>query len=71
MARVLGKDEILNHLLEAASTKWGGATVEEMRPAFETVAEAIWKIEEFQLEPEEEPAHPATILHQGRRGREE
>mgnify|MGYP001125530411 CR=1 FL=1 len=71
MARELGKDKVLNDLLEAGAKKWGRAEVEEMRPAFETVAEAISKVEEFQLEPEEEPAHPATILRQGRRGREE
>jgi hypothetical protein len=71
MARELDKDAILNHLLEAASAKWSRSAVEETRPAFELAAEAIWKVEEFELDSEEEPAHPATITHRGIREREE
>jgi len=70
MTKELGKDETLNCLLEAASVKWGKAEIREICSAFELAAEAIWKVEEFQLEPEEEPAHPATIFHRGRRGKE-
>jgi len=69
MASERGKDEVLNRLLEAATVKWGRGVVEAMRPAFESTAEAIWKVQEFQLEAEEEPAHPATILRE-RRGKE-
>ncbi|MFQ6075075.1 MAG: hypothetical protein ACE5Z5_02915 [Candidatus Bathyarchaeia archaeon] len=71
MVRELGKDEILNRLLEAAAEKWDRAEVEKMRPAFERAAEAVWRVEVFQLKPEEEPAYPTTIFHQGswRRGK--
>ncbi len=71
MARKLGRDEILNRLLEAAIIEWSREAVEEMRPAFETAAEAIWEVEQFQLEPEEEPALLTLILQRERRGRVE
>ncbi len=69
MARKLGKDEILDRLLEAATVEWGRAEAEKMRPAFEVAAEAIRKVEEFQLAPEEELTYPETISRK-RRGAE-
>lgn len=66
MVRKLGKDKILNQLIEAANKTWNRKEVEKMRTAFERMAEAIWKVEEFQLEPEEEPAYPTTIFNQMR-----
>jgi len=68
MAERLGKDEILKRLLEEATVRWGRDRVEEMRPAFDVAVEAVWKVGEFRLETEEEPAHPGTIRE--RRGRE-
>jgi hypothetical protein len=70
MIRRPGKDEILKRLLETALIEWG-KEVEEMQSAFEAAAEGIWKVEEFQLDPEEEPAILETILEKAtsRRGK--
>jgi hypothetical protein len=59
-----GKEEILKHLLTTASEKWSPERAAQIRPSLEAAADAIWKIENFQLKPDEQPEHPTLIFHQ-------
>ena len=63
MAGAPSRDEILNHLIEAATTRWGEAVAEELRPALERAAEMVRKVEGFHLEPEEEPASRFALIY--------
>ncbi len=71
MTKDFDKSEILTRFLRVATRKWGAERVEEIRPSLEKAAEAIWKVENFDLMPEEEPALITAILEQSRRERKE
>lgn len=49
------KKEFVKHLLDAALEKWGEKEVASIRSALERTAEAIWEVEGFELELEDEP----------------
>ena len=69
MVTKVEKEKVLKRLLEAAVETWGEAEIAKIRPAFETIAEAICTVEAASLEPEEEPAHPLTLFrHTWERG---
>lgn len=59
---IVEKEEILKKLLKTASKKWGGL-VDDLKPAIEATAEAVWRVEAFKISPSEEPANPPIILH--------
>ena len=53
------KAAFIEGLLKMASERWGREEVERLRPSLEMVAETIWTLEGFPLEPFEEPEGPA------------
>jgi len=55
------KERILGFLIESASERWGKSEFEELRPALTMMAEAIYKVEEFDLTVVDEPA-PRIVL---------
>lgn len=50
------KVAFVEHLVKMASERWGREEVEKLKSAIERIADAIWTLEVFQLEPSDEPA---------------
>lgn len=63
MGRKGGKTATLNRFLAVASDLWN---IEEIRPAIERTAEAVWQVEQFDVAPAEEPACAITAAHEAR-----
>jgi len=53
------KKAYIDHLMKMAVERWGANEVEQLRSALERTANAVWMVESFKLELDEEPAHPA------------
>jgi len=49
------KRACIDRLMKMAVERWGVDEVEQLRSALERTATAIWMVEGFKLEPEEEP----------------
>lgn len=47
----------IDHLMKMAEERWGADEVEQLGLALERIGNAIWMVEGFKLEPEEEPKH--------------
>jgi hypothetical protein len=52
------KEEIFIRLFEEATRRWGEEAAQELRSDIERAGEAIWQVESFKLEPEDEPSRP-------------
>jgi hypothetical protein len=50
------KEEIFVRLFEEATRRWGEEAAQELRPDIERAVEAIWQVEGYKLEPEDEPS---------------
>ena len=53
-----GKEETFVRLFEEAIRRWGEETAQELKSDIERAGEAIWQVERFKLEPEDEPSRP-------------
>ena len=51
-------EEIFVRLFEGATRRWGEEAAQELRSDIERAGEAIWQVESFTLEPEDEPSRP-------------
>jgi hypothetical protein len=54
-----GNEKIYNSFFERAKERWGEEKARALKPALERIAEAIWKVERFELGVEEEPSNPS------------
>ena len=52
-----GKEKIYNSFFERAKERWGEEEARALKPALEWIAEAVWKVERFELGIEEEPSN--------------
>jgi len=52
------KKEIFIRLFEEAIRRWGEEAAQELRSDIERAGEAIWQVEGYKLEPEDEPSLP-------------
>ncbi len=52
-----GKEKIHNTFFERAKERWGEEEARALKPALERIAEAVWKVERFELGIEEEPSN--------------
>ena len=52
------KEDIVTHLFEEATRRWGEEVAQELRSDIESVGEAIWQVESFKIKPEDEPSRP-------------
>ena len=50
--------EIFTRLFEEAIRRWGEEAIQELKSDIERAGEAIWQVERFKLEPEDEPSIP-------------
>ena len=50
-----GKDEQIDRFMKMAHERWGDEEYEQLKPALEKTAEAIHEVEEYNLEPDDEP----------------
>lgn len=53
-----GKEKKYNSFFERAKERWGEEEARALKPALERIAEAVWKVERFELGIEEEPSNP-------------
>ena len=51
-------EEIFIRLFEEAIKRWSEETAQELKSDIERISEAIWQVERFKLEPEDEPSRP-------------
>jgi hypothetical protein len=59
----LTKDQITRQMLDSATARnWSPLQIEQVRQAIESAAEAIWKVEEFPVETDMEPADLRVIF---------
>lgn len=58
------KKNLLNRFLETASDSWDVEELEQIRPTIEKTSEAVQIVNQFQLQPEEEPMISITHFHQ-------
>ena len=49
-------EEIFIRLFEEAIKRWSEETAQELKSDIERISEAIWQVERFKLEPEDEPS---------------
>ena len=56
MKPIPSKEGIFIHLFEEATRRWGDEAAQELRSDIESIGEAIWQVEGFKLEPEDEPS---------------
>ncbi|MFH0848893.1 MAG: hypothetical protein V1857_05275 [archaeon] len=61
MSEESSRDGIVRDFLEAARKKWSTKDVEAMRPILEATAEAIWNLENVQVDLEEPECTTATL----------
>ncbi len=52
------KTVYIEHLVKRAVERWGQEEVDQLRSALERIADAIWLVDGFKMEPNEEPAKP-------------
>lgn len=52
---MMTKNALVDRIMDDAVERWGEDEVESIRSALETIADAIWELERFRLEPEDEP----------------
>ncbi len=52
-----GKEKIIKSFYEGAKERWGEEEARALKPALERIAEAVWKVERFELGIEEEPSN--------------
>ena len=52
------KEEIFVRLFEEATRRWGKEAARELKSDIERAGEAIWQVESYKLEPEDEPSRP-------------
>jgi hypothetical protein len=52
----MSKRALFKGMMEAAEERWGGGEVERVEDVIRGLTEAIAKVEEFSLEPEDEPS---------------
>ena len=52
------KKEIFIRLFEEAIRRWGEEAAQELKSDIEGAGDAIWQVESFKLEPEDEPSRP-------------
>ena len=52
------KEEIFVRLFEEAKKRWGNEVAQKLKSDIERASEAIWQVEKFKLEPENEPSRP-------------
>lgn len=50
-------EKIHNTFFERAKERWGEEEARALKPALERIAEAVWKVERFELGIEEEPSN--------------
>jgi hypothetical protein len=50
------KEEIFVRLFAEATRRWGEEAAQELKSDIERAGEAIWQVESFKLEPEDEPS---------------
>ena len=55
-------EEIFNNLMRSAIEKWGKIEAEKIQQVLEMTTEAIYKVEEFPLDPDFETACVTTLL---------
>jgi hypothetical protein len=53
-----GREKIIQSFLEAAKKRWGEGEARTLRPALERIAEAVWRVECFELGVEEGSSNP-------------
>jgi len=58
------ESEILKDVLGAATQKYGADRTKELRPSLESMAKAIWEVENYELASEQEPAFSTRISQQ-------
>ena len=49
------KEEHIDRFMKTAHERWGDEEYELLKPALEKTVEAIYEVEEFNLEPDDEP----------------
>jgi len=52
------KEEHIKDFISRAKERWGEKEAQQLGPALKRVAEAVWEVEGFSLEPEDEPTTP-------------
>ena len=52
------KEEHIKDFISSARERWGEKEAQQLGPALKRVAEAVWEVEGFGLEPEDEPNNP-------------
>ena len=52
------KEEHIEDFISRAKERWGRKEAQQLGPALRRVAEAIWEVEGFSLDPEDEPTTP-------------
>jgi hypothetical protein len=61
MSEESSRDAIVREFLDAARKKWSAKDIETMQPILEATAEAIWSLENVQLDLEEPECTTATL----------
>jgi hypothetical protein len=52
------KEDLFTQLFGEATRRWGEETARELRSDIESVGEAIWQVESYEIKPEDEPSRP-------------
>jgi hypothetical protein len=52
------KEDVFKQLFREATRRWGGEVARELQSDIERAGEAIWQVESYELEPEDEPSKP-------------
>ena len=52
-----GKEKIIQSFYEGAKERWGEEEARALKPALERIAEAVWRVELFELGVDEEPSN--------------
>jgi hypothetical protein len=52
------KEEHIKDFISRARERWGEKEAKQLEPALRRVAEAVWEVEGFSLEPEDESTTP-------------
>jgi len=52
----MDEEAVADTMLRAAAERWGEDEAEKMKPVIERISKAVRKVQEFELEPGDEPS---------------